>query len=145
MKKILIILTVLGLIFLYFHEKRDYHYLDKDHCITVWKRFGGHCYIVPGKYTGWLAPDKDYLLTDNRNAITIVYDPESSEDYIISNDYGFPIKLDTTTIKLKLYSSKQRQQYVNRVYEGHELIQPPKKYVMLDIKEGYVILNGIEL
>ena len=41
--------------------------------ITIWKRHGDKCYIIPGKYWGLFAPKHNFALSKNINEIDIIW------------------------------------------------------------------------
>lgn len=58
--------TLLG----YIAGRRNYK-LGDNHYVTIWKRGGGCCYIMPYKYCGLVLPDKNFILDHNLGAISI--------------------------------------------------------------------------
>ena len=57
----------------WFDQSRKQFCLSDDKCVTVWKRIGGNCYIIPGKYDKWTKPQNDYILIDNLESLTIIW------------------------------------------------------------------------
>lgn len=61
----------------------------------MWKRWGGTCYLIPGKYYGIARPKDGYIKTSNRGYFTFYYsnrlpnliliNKESEDNYEISN------------------------------------------------------------
>lgn len=66
--KILIVLVcvIVGL-FLWFDQSRSFFKATNGEYITMWKRYGGTCYLIPGKYYGVTKPKDGYIETRNKN------------------------------------------------------------------------------
>ncbi len=66
--KILIVLVcvIVGL-FLWFDQSRSFFKATNGEYITMWKRYGGTCYLIPGKYYGVTKPKDGYIETTNKN------------------------------------------------------------------------------
>lgn len=71
MKKILKILIILVCViaglFLWFDQSRSFFKATNGEYITMWKRWGGTCYLIPGKYYGVTKPSDGYIETRNKN------------------------------------------------------------------------------
>ncbi|ALR29632.1 hypothetical protein ATE47_03410 [Chryseobacterium sp. IHB B 17019] len=66
--KILIVLVcVIAGLFLWFDQSRSFFKATNGEYITMWKRYGGTCYLIPGKYYGITKPNNDYVETENKN------------------------------------------------------------------------------
>ncbi|MDR2206277.1 MAG: hypothetical protein LBE36_09015 [Flavobacteriaceae bacterium] len=72
MRKILIIFGVFILLCFGIEQKRHFYALSDDKYVTVWKRWGDICYIIPGKYYGITVPD-NYVKTSNVSYVGIIY------------------------------------------------------------------------
>jgi hypothetical protein len=128
---VLIVIILAALIAL--DQSRTYYCLASGHCVTVWKRLGGKCYIAFGKYRGVLKP-KQSIATTNDNAVTIIYD---GDDCIVSNDFGRDVTINKLKY-LKYYSYDQRQSLIDKYYLAGK-IRPGLKYFQIDIKESFVV------
>jgi hypothetical protein len=61
-KGLLLSFVVVCLCLLFIQEKRSFYYnSDKTQCVTIWKRFGGKCIVIPRKYIGLFKPDSEYF------------------------------------------------------------------------------------
>ena len=137
--KLLFFILLIGAL-VWFAESRNFYYnSDKSKCFTVWKRIGGECLIIPRKYNKLWPPSDNFISTTNNNALTIVWNKNASDSLVISNDYGFPIKLKFSSNKIIYYSLGDRNQFVKKYYENG-LIK--SEYLMIDIKENLAIVNG---
>jgi len=83
--------ALLLFLLIWFDQSRSFYCIDSKHCVTVWKRLGGVCYIVPRKYYGILKPSDNYIKTDNNNIITILWE-ENTNNIIIDGVDSFAIK-----------------------------------------------------
>lgn len=130
----------MGGVFLMLDQSRDFYCLSDGKCVTVWKRVGGKYYIITEKYYGLLKP-KEYIETENLNAITLLFDSQSNYDFILSNDYGKRLEINVPNAKIKYFPSKSRDNFVNSYYVDGK-IKKGVKYIQIDIGAGLVVLNG---
>lgn len=54
--------------------------------ITVWKRLGNECYILPGKYNGILVPSGTYMKITSTGSIAVI-SANKSQSLLIDIDY----------------------------------------------------------
>jgi len=140
LKCVFLIILFLGAFYLI--EKRDFYYnKDRTECITIWKRFGGKCLVIPGKYFGLWKPNEEYLETTNRNSLTLIWTKKITDQLVICNNYGGLVDLNFKFFKVKYYGSKQRDNFINTYYLNDN-IRPGYEYLSIDILENYVVLNG---
>ena len=64
------------LVFIY-TQYRNF-YTVNDVTFTVWKRYGGYCYIMPYRYLGVTKPKSDYIIASNIGAICVYIDKDST-------------------------------------------------------------------
>jgi hypothetical protein len=87
------LVSLLYLLFIIFFSKQVYR-IEHNKFITVWKRFGGDCYIMPYRYYGLILPNDNYIKTDNASQFQF-YFLENSPNVIVirtSNKYVFKNK-----------------------------------------------------
>lgn len=135
-----ILLIILFLI--WFDQSRSFYCMSNDKCITVWKRLGNKCYIIPGKYYGILKPS-DYVKTTNDNALTIIFDDLSGYDFVIFNDYGKELEVNLSNERIKYFENFERDIFIDEFYVN-ERIKDNLPYLQIDIKEGLVVINGVK-
>ena len=73
-KSVMIILLIHYLFFIWWgivYGRGVYKLGDTDY-VTVWKRAGGDCYIMPYKYYGLILPKKNFFVADNLGGLDIV-------------------------------------------------------------------------
>lgn len=145
MKKIRILvvsITAICIGLLLIQEKRSFYYnSDKTRCITVWKRFGGKCIVVPRKYIGLGKPNGEYLETTNLNSLTFIWEKYGKYDLIVFNSYGFEVNLNFKNTKVKYFGSNERELFI-RTYYFNNKVKPEFEYLMADIAENWGIVNG---
>lgn len=95
MKKLsFIILSIILLIFVYM-EYRQFYRVD-DMTFTVWRKYGGYCYITPYRYWGLSAPENDYIKARNVGAVHIFINNKDSSllifNYLINDCYSNDIE-----------------------------------------------------
>lgn len=117
--------------------------LSDDKCVTVWKRTNGEVYIIYGEYKGKKVPSDNYLKTSYKNAITIIVDNSSIYSYIIFNNYGGEVSIETSDYNIKYYDYEQREAFIKDYYID-ERIKSSLRYLTINIKENLIILNGVK-
>lgn len=136
-----IIILIFLLLIVIWDQKRSFYQLSDNQNITVWKRWGGKCYITFDKYYGIFTPS-DFIMTPNNNALTIIYD-NSSNEYVISNDFNKKVKINLPDKKIKYFEYAQRDSFINKYYTNG-MVRDSLKYMQIDIKELDVTINEIE-
>ena len=77
MKKFLFfVLCIIALIFTW--KQYRHFYQVGNITLTVWKKWGGYCYITPHKYWGISAPENNYIKMRNLGDIYIYVDKDST-------------------------------------------------------------------
>ena len=99
---------------------RNFYCLFDNQCVTVWKRIGGSCYIITGKYYGLFKP-KEYIKTENLNAITLLIDSQSYYDYILSNDYGKRLEIIAHNANIKYFSYADKADFIQSYYLDNKI------------------------
>jgi len=135
-------ILLIALFLVWFDQSRSFYCLSNDKCITVWKRLGNECYIIPGKYYGILKPS-DYVKTTNDNALTLIYDSLSGYDFVIFNDYGKELKINLSRERIKYFENFEREIFIGEFYVN-ERVKDNLAYLQIDIKEGLVVINGVK-
>lgn len=72
-KSLIIIITILGFTYLIIDQSRSFYKLENDKEVTVWKRIGGKCYVIPYKYYGIIKPSGCYIETVNTSGFTLIW------------------------------------------------------------------------
>lgn len=150
LKSVMWIIIFILICFFYVDQSRNFYCLSNNNCITVWKRIGGKCYVLPYKYYSFFKPDDnfitiptndyptDLIFENDVNYIKIVVDRfkedfeivnNSRDKYIIINYNDFEDEFDS------IYTFK----------EGHyRKYKEEVIFLSINLKEGYVSdRNGI--
>jgi hypothetical protein len=102
--------------------------IDKSECLTICQRVGNNCYIIPGKYYGFIAPRSNYIKTKNyRNYIGVLWDTEDNFDYKVAiyNDYD----------------KKELKENIRVYHDNDSLLLEYKILDVLDYQRGKRIVN----
>ncbi|KQS37783.1 hypothetical protein ASG14_19720 [Pedobacter sp. Leaf194] len=133
---ILTIVTVIVCLVFFFGEKRKYYYNDdKSVCVTVWKKIGGECLIIPYKYTSLFSPKSNYISTTTRNGISLMWHKRKTDSIIILNNYGSRLDFAFDSTAIKYYNSNQRSQFYKKYY-NNEMLRSGFICFTVDIKEN---------
>ncbi|MBL7760514.1 MAG: hypothetical protein JNK08_07445 [Sediminibacterium sp.] len=76
MKKLIIIGIIIALLVVWIGEKRKFYHIGNNKYVTVWKTFGGVCYVVPDKYYGLVKPSDNFIETTNDNYLVLFFSQE---------------------------------------------------------------------
>ena len=96
MKKLLISLVVIALIFIWVLEKRKFYPIGNGSYVTVWKTVPGVCYIIPNKYYGLMKPTANFIETTNDNYLVLFFSEELPDKIIYwENRQGMAINVDS--------------------------------------------------
>lgn len=149
-KNISLLLFLVAIILVAIDQTRSFYCLSNNKCVTVWKRLGNKCYVIPGKYYGILKPTDDYVKTANTNSITIIWLDNNS--WLIDADKNVEIFNDSThSTLIQLYNNeKSYNDSLYTYFDGkYQKYKKNVNYMSIDIKENYVLdkspSNKIEL
>ena len=140
MKRVLIILSIPLILIFWFAQHRYFYHFNNGKSITVWKTFGGTCYIIPGNYLGLLRPKINYISTYNTDNVIIVCDKNSAYDFIVENRLA-----NTMSIKMPNYKVRH---YPEIDYASFEEKYPRNdsshtiEHLEIDVEEMYAVLDG---
>ena len=70
------------LILVYADQNRNFYNLENGKCFTIWKRIGGTCYIIPGKYWGVNAPDS-FVKAKNSGIVTLFFSASQPDNIFV--------------------------------------------------------------
>ena len=106
-KKLIILLTLIAILFIYYGEERNFYCLSEGKCVTVWKTYGNTCYIIPYKYYGLYKPSGNYMITTNTNDIDIIWENNSDKIILTSDEESKIINSKAKQIIIDYNSNKQ--------------------------------------
>ena len=102
-RRITLILGALFLMIVCIGESRSFYCLGDNKCVTVWKTFGGICYVIPGRYYGLIEPrSRSYIKTTNKISLDIIWPSKTNNviadfadgEKVIKNTSEGPIIID---------------------------------------------------
>lgn len=67
----------IGIVVFFFCQFRHFYQVD-NMTFTVWKKWGGYCYVTPYRYWGLFTPRGDYIKMPNVGNINIYIDNDST-------------------------------------------------------------------
>ena len=141
-KLFLFFLVVLLFVFLIIDQHREVYCISEDKCVTVWKRIGGTCYIVPYKYYGIFKPINNYIVTTNSSNIGIIW--KNSKEVIAQIDEESTIINDSND-DIKILNYKANNKVYDSLYtykDGHYLkYKKDVQYISISILENYVMTD----
>lgn len=73
------VLLIISVIFFFYYKREIISNEDNSRHLTIWKTFGGNCYVIPGKYLSIFYPKKNYLKTYNKAVIYIAWNDQNKE------------------------------------------------------------------
>ena len=76
MKKRYLVLIILFLLLIWYGEKRKFYEVSTGNWITIWKTYGGRCFLIPGKYYGVWPPSNDVLEIKTGTDLTLFFSSE---------------------------------------------------------------------
>lgn len=131
------ILLLIVVLLVWFDQSRSYVGLSEDKYVTVWKRLGNKCYIIPGKYYGIFKPSDNYIKTTNTGYVDIIF--VSEKRLLIDIDAHAEIVQSSGKSLLELYSDNKAVNDSLYTYFDGEYRKYKKgvDYLSIDIKENY--------
>jgi hypothetical protein len=137
MKKILIAIIVIGALVIWNGEKRKFYSVGDNKYITVWKTFGGVCYIIPEKYYGLVRPSVNFMETTDDNYIVLFFSKETPSHVIYwENRQNRELKI--------VNNSKDKVLFVNYLSNQDsldKLLYKPDAKKVRDVKDNVEMLD----
>lgn len=140
---LLVIFSILTVLIIWFDQSRTFYCLDNNKCITVWKRIGGSCFVIPGKYYGIIKPSDNYIITSNASDMDVVWEKDPSH-VIVSMDEGSKI-VNNSRNEITITDYKAKKKYNDSLYMSFDgtYLRHRKgtDFIILFIKENYAVDN----
>ncbi len=105
--------SVLFLLVLLVDQKRKVHCISDNKCVTVWKRIGGTCYVMPYKYYGLFRPRDCYIITTNSSDIGFIW--KNKKEIIVHVDEEATI-VDNSTKKIKILDYEANYEIYDSIF-----------------------------
>jgi len=123
---------------LIFDQYRRVWCLSSGKCITVWKRIGGDCYIMPYKYYLLSKPFDNYIRTSNTGLISVVWEDDRIV-YVDGSDEFEIINQNSRAICILSYEeNKSRNDSVfTDIIDGYRQYKEDVIYFSIDIEENW--------
>lgn len=140
-----IFLLLIVLLLAWYDQSRTFYCLSNDKCVTVWKRLGGKCYIVPSKYYGVFKPSKNYIKATNTQYLTLYFSNDIPNKMIVRNQGSSTGKKGGYEIVNNLPEELEITEYSDAykaiLYKPDAIkfkdVKASTEYLDLDIKENY--------
>jgi hypothetical protein len=131
------LITLLLILLVWYDQSRSFYCIDNNKCVTVWKRIGGDCYILPGKYFGIIKPSNQYVKTTTTAEVGIIWDRLT-----ILVDATKPSQIvpgEKNEIIIKDYNAnKAHNDSIYTVFDGQYVnYKNSIDFIIIDVKEGY--------
>ena len=141
LKFIVCIALLLCLLYYNLYQKRLIFYNNSHKvCFTVWKRWGGQCYIIPGAYYSLFTPTENYIKTWNGNGVTIIWGKDLKYHFAYCNRFGDNYAtLHFNSIKVKYYTDIDK---FEKDYYKDGKIKPGFGEMLIDIPDRWVSIDG---
>ncbi|MCF2489884.1 hypothetical protein [Dyadobacter sp. CY347] len=125
-------------------QTRTFYCLPNGQCVTVWKRMGNNCYIIPDKYYGIFTPSLSHIETSNTQYLTLYFNDNYPKSIVVRNQGNITGKREIKIIiypygdwKLSGYSEDNRSVFYERNARKFRDVKAHIDYIDLDIKENY--------
>lgn len=121
MKKVLLLFFIVVCLVLAWLNYRSFYTIHNT-TFTVWKRWGGYCYITPYPYFGIKPPKDDFVKIPNVSSITICI----KEDSLIIFDEDFSQCAEGDSL------------YVSFTRYNYRYIQSDNFEYIIEMRKGYL-------
>lgn len=142
--KILIVLVcVIAGLFLWFDQSRTFFKATNGEYITMWKRYGGTCYLIPGKYYGITKPKDGYVETSNLGYLTVYYSDKLPNLILLNKESNYDYKSFNPINKKYLFEdyALNNGKYKPIIYKENAKkfsdINNDASFLSINILEGY--------
>ena len=141
----ILFVLICAMIVMWDQKRRFVQFPKAGKGITIWKRIGGKCYIILGRYNGILSPSDNYIHTSNVNAVRLVQDSDAKLKIVVFNELGLPLTIRSTQDNFTYFDDSERMEFTRIYYHGNQFIGPPYKSLLLDIRENRIFQDGNEI
>lgn len=144
-KKFFITIMVFAM-FVFVWSQFRHFYIVNNISFTVWKRVGGYCYVMPGRYYSLKKPKKDYIRVSNVGSLLICLKNDSSlvlfNNRYIDND---SVYINFKNYKFEYYSPNFRSiDEIKKWDEMRELNRRNLPFLEVDIREMSAVIDDKE-
>ena len=144
-KKFFITIMVLAM-FVFVWSQFRHFYIVNNISFTVWKRVGGYCYVIPGRYYSLKKPKKDYIRVSNVGSLLICLKNDSSlvlfNNRYIDND---SVYINFKNYKFEYYSPNSRSiDVITKCDEMRSVNRRNLPFLEVDIREMSAVIDDKE-
>ncbi|WP_430613538.1 hypothetical protein [Flavobacterium sp. JP2137] len=120
-------------------QSRSFYKLEDGKEVTVWKRIGGICYVIPYKYYGIVKPSSCAIETVNTGGITLIW---YNRKLIVNTDSKMKI-INNGDCILEDYMNKKDENDSIFLYSdnGTDKLKSDLKYLSIYILDNSVYSN----
>jgi hypothetical protein len=132
--------------FVFIWSQFRHFYIVNNVSFTVWKRVGGYCYVIPGRYYSLKKPKKDYIRVSNVGSLLICLKNDSSlvlfNNRYIDND---SVYINFKNYKFEYYSPNSRS--IDEIKKWDEMRNVNRRnlpFLEVDIREMSAVIDDKE-
>lgn len=132
--------------FVFVWSQFRHFYIVNNISFTVWKRVGGYCYVIPGRYYSLKKPKKDYIRVSNVGSLLICLKNDSSlvlfNNRYIDND---SVYINFKNYKFEYYSPNSRS--IDEIKKWDEMRSVNRRnlpFLEVDIREMSAVIDDKE-
>lgn len=143
LKIFVLIIIVIGSIFIWYDQNRSFFKATNGEYITMWKRVGGICYLIPGKYYGITKPKDGYVEMPTLAYLTVYYSDKLPNIILLRKESNYDYKAYDPVNKVYLFDDyilnieKYRQIIYKVDATAFKDINNDASYLSINILEGY--------
>lgn len=140
-KGVLILIVMIVGMGIWFDQSRSFFKASNGEYITMWKRLGGTCYLIPGKYYGLIKPGDGYIKTENKNeSVAFYWKNNKANDLLYFGNLGDTIyNTDKTRFRIINYQDNEQENdsLFTEKYGYYGRYKKGVVFLNLNILEGY--------
>lgn len=156
-KILLIVSLIVSCLLLWFDQSRSFYCLKDDKCITIWKRLGDKCYVIPGKYYGLFKPrNRSYIKSSNAQYMTLFFNKNDSLTMFVMDEGShlsegekfiiFNCNRENDWNIIELTKHNESDIYKENALKKYQDLLPTVSCIRIDVKENYALdCNGKQL
>lgn len=145
--RIIVAIAIPILLVIAFDQSRKFYCLDDGKCVTVWKRLGGKCFVIPGKFYGVSAPSVSHIETITNTDIAIYFVEHPTPTYIVRCHSDFSIKNQPSAVfRIVSYNPQYEYELYEKGEHEKKMLESHVHYWILFVKESWALdRNGRKL
>ncbi|MFY7815531.1 MAG: hypothetical protein ACOVRK_10145 [Chryseobacterium taeanense] len=143
LKLFLVFITITAVLFIWYDQNRSFFKATNGEYITMWKRYGEVCYLIPGKYYGVTKPKDGYIETSNSGYLTIYYSNKLPNFILLRKESNYDYKIYNPIDKKFLFEDYilNEEKYKPIIYKEDAKrfsdISKDASFLSINILEGY--------